>query len=456
MAPAAQPAEARNVNDDASVKEGVSGEPALTDEAAAESAAAPEVGTAIAPAAAPAIGPPLWLLMELTYRCPLHCVFCYNPTDFANTGPELATDDWLRVLREARALGAVQLGLSGGEPLARDDLEILVAEAHSLGYYSNLITSGIGMTEERIAALKRAGLDHIQLSFQDSSREMNDFLSSTRTFELKARVAGLIRKYEYPMVLNVVLHRLNIDHVEEILDMAERMGADYVELANTQYYGWAWLNRDRLLPTRDQLQRAQAALERFRARPGQKAKAFFVVPDYFETRPKACMSGLGSVFLAVTPDGTALPCHAARMLPGLTFPNVRDQSIRGIWYDSAGFNHFRGFHWMKEPCRGCPEKTRDFGGCRCQAYLLTGDAANADPVCDRSPYHHLVTEAVAAAESQAASGAANAGVPGGVKRGGTPGPGGCEAGATDAEKPLVFRDHRISIPVVVAAGVREP
>jgi len=387
------------VNDDASVSEVLAREPSLADE--------PTVESAVAPMEAPAIGPPLWLLMELTYKCPLHCVFCYNPTDFATTGPELATEDWLRVLREARALGAVQLGLSGGEPLARDDLEIIVAEAHSLGYYSNLITSGVGMTEERIAALKRAGLDHIQLSFQDSSREMNDFLSSTRTFELKARVAGLIRKYEYPMVLNVVLHRLNIDHVEEILEMAQRMGAEYVELANTQYYGWAWLNRDRLLPTRDQVQRAQAALERFRARPGQempgqKIKAFFVVPDYFETRPKACMNGLGSVFLTVTPDGTALPCHAARMLPGLTFPNVRTESIRSIWYDSPGFNHFRGFQWMKEPCRSCPEKTRDFGGCRCQAYLLTGDAANADPVCDRSAHHHLVTEAVAAAEAEVA------------------------------------------------------
>ena len=381
------------------------------------------------------IGPPLWLLMELTYKCPLHCVFCYNPTDFATTGPELATEDWLRVLREARALGAVQLGLSGGEPLARDDLEIIVSEAHSLGYYSNLITSGVGMTEERIATLKRAGLDHIQLSFQDSSREMNDFLSSTRTFELKARVADLIRKYEYPMVLNVVLHRLNIDHVEEILEMAERMGAEYVELANTQYYGWAWLNRDRLLPTRAQLQRAEAAVERFRARSGRKI--YFVVPDYFETRPKACMNGLGSVFLTVTPDGTALPCHAARMLPGLTFPNVRTESVKSIWYDSEGFNHFRGSGWMKEPCLSCPEKTRDFGGCRCQAYLLTGDAANADPVCDLSPHHHLVTEAVAAAEAEAARRAGRAS--------------GADA-QPDGQKPLVFRDHRISIPVVVAGG----
>ncbi|HWF97737.1 MAG TPA: radical SAM protein, partial [Steroidobacteraceae bacterium] len=240
-------------------------------------------------------GPPLWLLLELTYRCPLHCVFCYNPTDFSTVGPELETAEWLRVLEEARALGAVQLGLSGGEPLAREDLEILVAAAHRLGFYTNLITSGVGLTETRLAALKEAGLDHIQLSFQDSTRRMNDFLSSTRTFELKSRVAALIRKYRYPMVLNVVLHRLNIDHVEEILGMAERMGADYVELANTQYYGWAWRNRAWLLPSRAQLQRAEEATARFRARVGPRIRVFFVVPDYFETRPKPCMSGLGRV-----------------------------------------------------------------------------------------------------------------------------------------------------------------
>jgi pyrroloquinoline quinone biosynthesis protein E len=368
------------------------------------------------------VGPPLWLLLELTYRCPLHCVFCYNPTDFAATGAELPTAEWLRVLREARALGAVQLGLSGGEPLAREDLEPIVAEAHALGFYSNLITSGVGMTEERIGALKRAGLDHIQLSFQDSTREMNDFLSSTRTFGLKAKVAELIRRYDYPMVLNVVLHRLNIDHVGEILTMAERMGAQYVELANTQYYGWAWLNRAHLLPSRAQLTRAEAVTRAFRERVGSRMQIYFVVPDYFETRPKACMNGLGSVFLAVTPDGTALPCHAARMLPGLEFPNVRTHDMRSIWYESVAFNHFRGEAWMKEPCRSCPERGRDFGGCRCQAYLLTGDAANADPVCELSPHHTKVTAAVAEAESAVA-----------------------DAGAGPA--PLVFRDHRISIVV---------
>jgi len=368
---------------------------------------------------------PLALIAEITHRCPLHCVFCYNPTDFASTGPELGTEDWIRVLREARALGAVQLGLSGGEPLVREDLEPIVAQAHTLGFYINLITSGVGMTEARIRSLKAAGLDHIQLSFQDSTRELNDFLSSTRTFELKSKVAGLIRQYGYPMVLNVVLHRLNIDHVGEILEMAERMGAQYVELANTQYYGWAWLNREHLLPSRAQLERAEETTRRFRERIGGRMQIYFVVPDYFETRPKACMSGLGSVFLAVAPDGTAMPCHAARMLPGLQLPNVRESDIRTVWHDSPAFNRFRGEAWMKEPCRSCPERTRDFGGCRCQAYLLTGDADNADPVCDLSPYHHRVTEAVARAELAGAAAA------GGVR-----------------EQVLVFRDHRTSIPVV--------
>ena len=372
--------------------------------------------------AVPRPGPPLWLLLELTYRCPLHCVFCYNPTNLAQTGAELATEDWLRVLRQARELGAVQLGLSGGEPLARDDLEDIVAEAHSLGYYVNLITSGVGMTEQRIAALKEAGLDHIQLSFQDSTREVNDFLSSTRTFELKSRVAAMIKRHDYPMVLNVVLHRLNIDHVEQILDMADRLGAEYLELANTQYYGWAWKNRDSLLPSRDQVRRAEAATARFRERVGARMQVYFVVPDYFETRPKPCMNGLGSVFLTVTPDGAALPCHAARMLPGLEFPDVREASIAEIWYESQAFNRFRGDAWMKEPCRSCPEKARDFGGCRCQAYLLTGDPANADPVCALSPHHHLVSEAVERAERAVAAGNAAAGA---------------------VEKPvLFFRDHR--------------
>lgn len=343
-------------------------------------------------------GNPLWLLAEVTYKCPLHCVFCYNPTDYSQYGAELSTEEWLKVLRQGRELGATQLGLSGGEPLMRDDLEIIIAEARKLGYYSNLITSGIGLTEKRIAAFKEGGLDHIQLSFQDSTRETNDFLSSTKTFELKNKVAQLIKKYDYPMVFNCVMHRMNLDHTQQILEMAEAMGAEYVELANTQYYAWAYENKEQLLPTRDQLKRAEEVTNKFRERVGDKMKIYFVVPDYHATRPKACMNGWGSVFVTITSDGVVLPCHEARMLPGLEFPNVREHDLRWIWYDSPAFNAYRGDSWMKEPCRTCPEKEKDFGGCRCQAYMLTGDATNADPVCDLSPHHHLVTAAVEKAD----------------------------------------------------------
>jgi pyrroloquinoline quinone biosynthesis protein E len=333
------------------------------------------------------IGPPLWLLAELTYRCPLHCVFCYNPVDFAKHEDELATADWMRVLREARAIGAVQCGFSGGEPLQRNDLELLVGEAHKLGYYTNLITSGIGLNEQRIAWLKEAGLDHIQLSFQDSTREVNDFLSSTRTFDLKRRAAELIKGHGYSMVMNCVIHRLNIDHIDRIIELAVELEADYLELANTQFYSWAHLNRDQLLPSREQVMRAEATTNRWREKLGKKMKLFFVVPDYYESRPKKCMNGWGNVFLTVAPDGVALPCHTARMLPGLAFPSVREHGIREIWYESEGFNRYRGTGWMKEPCASCPEREKDFGGCRCQAYMLAQDPAAADPVCDKSPRH---------------------------------------------------------------------
>jgi pyrroloquinoline quinone biosynthesis protein E len=344
---------------------------------------------------------PLWLLAEITYRCPLHCVFCYNPVDYTRYGEELTTEEWLRVLHEARKMGAAQLGFSGGEPLVRDDLEILVAEAHKLGYYTNLITSGVGLSEERIDAFKQGGLDHIQLSFQDSTQELNDFLTHTRTFDLKERVMRAVRARGYPTVLNVVLHRLNIDHIEQILAMAEAMGVEYLELANTQYYAWALKNRDHLLPTLEQLERAEAVTNAFRERIGNRMRIFFVVPDYYAKRPKACMNGWGSVFLTIAADGVALPCHEARALPGLTFPNVRDAGLDWIWNESPGFNAYRGDAWMKEPCRTCPDKTRDFGGCRCQAFLLTGDATNADPACELSPHHHVVEEAAQRAKQTA-------------------------------------------------------
>jgi pyrroloquinoline quinone biosynthesis protein E len=346
----------------------------------------------------PPIAAPLWLLAELTYRCPLHCAFCYNPLNYANQRAELSTAQWFDVMRQARKLGAAQLGFSGGEPLLRDDLEELVGEGRRLGFYTNLITSGVGLTEPRLARMKELGLDHIQLSFQDSTREMNDFLSSTRTFDLKSRVARLIRQYDYPMVLNVVLHRFNLDHVGKIIEMALAMGVEYLELANTQYYGWGLANRAQLMPTREQVVRAEAVVNEYRARIGNQVRILFVVPDYFEERPKACMNGWGSVFLGIAPDGTALPCHAARSLPGIAFPNVRDYSVHDIWYASGAFNRYRGDAWMKSPCQGCPEKDKDFGGCRCQAYALTGDAENTDPVCAKSPRHAEVQAIVMQAQ----------------------------------------------------------
>ena len=351
-------------------------------------------------AAAVTIKPPYWLLAELTYRCPLHCAFCYNPINYDAVRNELSTAEWISVLRQARALGAVQLGFSGGEPLLRDDLEELVDEAHRLGFYTNLITSGVGLTEPRIAALKEAGLDHIQLSFQDSTKELNDFLSSTKTFDLKKKVALLIKKYDYPMVLNCVLHRHNLPHIDKIIEMALELDAEYLELANTQYYGWAMKNRQQLMPTHEQLRTAEAVVATYREKIGKRCQLLFVVPDYFEDRPKACMNGWGSVFLGVAPDGIALPCHNARDLPNLQLPSVRDMSIQQIWQDSTAFNAFRGDDWMQEPCRSCDEKSKDFGGCRCQAFMLAGDAAATDPVCSKSPLRGRVDQAIIMAARQ--------------------------------------------------------
>jgi len=336
----------------------------------------------------------LWLLAELTYRCPLHCTFCSNPVDYASRTAELNTAQWCQVFTQARELGAVQLGLSGGEPLLRKDLEALVAHAHSLGFYTNLITSGVGLTDARLAALREAGLDHIQLSFQDSTRELNDFLTSTRTFDLKQRVARLIKAHGYPMVMNCVLHRHNLPHVGAIIEMALEMGAEYLELANTQYYGWAWENRLALMPTQEQLHTAEAVVNEYRARIGKQCQLLFVVPDYFELRPKKCMNGWGTTFLGVAPDGAALPCHSARMLPGLELPNVTTQTLREIWTESEAFRRFRGTSWMPEPCRSCDHREEDYGGCRCQAFLLTGDTAATDPVCEHSGAHGIVNEIV--------------------------------------------------------------
>lgn len=343
---------------------------------------------------------PLWLLAELTYSCPLQCPYCSNPVRLGERSRELTTDEWLRVLAEARRLGAIQLGLSGGEPLLRRDLEEIVAEARRLGYYTNLLTSGMGMDEARIGALKAAGLDHIQVSFQADDADLNNRLAGTDSYQHKVEVARLVKAYGYPMVLNIVMHRHNLDHMREILDMSLDLEADYVELANAQYYGWALVNRSYLLPTREQLQRAEAIAHDYQARFGDRMKIYFVVPDYFEGRPKPCMNGWGRIFLSVAPDGTALPCHAAADLPGLELPNVRDHSLEWIWHDSPDFNRFRGEAWMQQPCAGCDERAGCFGGCHCQAYLLTGDAAAADPACSRSPSHEVILQAVERAAGQ--------------------------------------------------------
>lgn len=339
-------------------------------------------------------GKPLWLLAELTYRCPLQCPYCSNPVEIAKYKDELDTADWIRVLKEARKMGATQLGLSGGEPLVRQDLEEIIAEARQMGYYSNLITSGVGMDEARVAAFKEAGLDHIQISFQASNEELNNYLGGTESFKHKIEMARVVKKYEYPMVLNIVIHRQNIDQMKDILDMTVALKADYVELASTQYYGWSKINAEHLLPTRSQLEKAEKIAHEYQELMKDKMRIIYVVPDYYEERPKACMNGWGSIFLTIAPDGSALPCHAAAQLPGLTFPNVKTMSIEDIWEKSDTFNKFRGFDWMQEPCRSCDEKEKDFGGCRCQAYMLTGDATAADPVCAKSPHHQQLVDEV--------------------------------------------------------------
>lgn len=348
----------------------------------------------------PLVSRPLWLLAELTYRCPLQCAYCSNPLDYAQHKGELSTEEWLRVLSEGRKLGAVQLGFSGGEPLVRQDLEILIKEARSMGYYTNLITSTIGMDIDRVAALKKAGLDHIQISFQASSAELNDLIAGTESFEHKKTIAQEVKKQGFGMVLNFVIHKGNIDYIEQMLQLAISLEADYVELASSQYYGFALLNREHLLPSKEQVEQAEAIAHRYQAEQKGKMKIYYIIPDYYEKRPKPCMNGWGKVFLTIAPDGTALPCHSARLLPGIEFPNVKEHDLKHIWYESPSFNRFRGDKWMKEPCRTCPEKEKDFGGCRCQAYLLSGDAEQADPVCDKSPHHHLITEAITQASSQ--------------------------------------------------------
>lgn len=346
------------------------------------------------------LGMPLWLVVELTYKCPLKCPWCSNPVEFERYRNELSTEEWKTVLRDGRKLGALQLGFTGGEPMLRRDLEELVEEADRLGYYTNLITSGVGLTVDRLRALKAAGLKQVQLSLQAPDRRLNEALVGLDVFDHKIDIARAIKAEGLPMVLNIPISRYNIERTKEFIELAEDLGVEYVEFANLQYYNWALLNRAELLPTREQIERSERLVQEARQRLGKKLTIYFVVPDYYDDRPKACMNGWGAIHLTIAPDGTALPCQEARLIETIDFPNVRERDLAWIWRESPAFQTFRGDSWMKDPCRSCPEKERDFGGCRCQAFLLTGDAANTDPVCAKSPNRSIIDKLVGCAKRE--------------------------------------------------------
>ena len=336
---------------------------------------------------------PYALLAELTYRCPLHCPYCSNPVRAAES-VELDSEEWKQVIREAGTLGVLQVGFSGGEPLQRKDLEVLIQVARETGLYTNLITSGMGLTERRAKQLAATGLDNIQLSFQAAEGELADRIAGVRNaHDQKLRVAMLVQKTGVALSLNVVLHRFNIDRLRQIIELAEQLGATRLELASTQYYGWANRNRPILMPTRIQVEAAARVARAERKRLMGRIEILYVLPDYFTNRPKPCMNGLGRRYLTINPAGFVLPCPTAWEIPGIRFDTVRERSLAWIWKMSESFNRFRGTEWMPDPCRSCPQKEIDFGGCRCQAALLTGNPSNADPVCEFSPHHRLVREA---------------------------------------------------------------
>ena len=343
---------------------------------------------------------PFGLLAELTYQCPLHCPYCSNPTVIRKNSTELTTGEWKRVLGEAWSMGVLHVLFSGGEPLQRTDMEELVAEAGRLGLYSNLITSALGFSKERGRKLKEAGLDSIQISFQSSEPGLADEIAGTKAHQRKLEAAGIARDLGLPLTVNVVLHRANIGQVEALVQMAEGLGAHRLELANTQYYGWAFQNQNALLPTREQVEKAAQEGARARARLKGKMDVIYVIPDYYSTRPKPCMNGWGKRYLTVNPLGDVLPCPTSGGIPGLTFENIRYKSLDWIWRESEAFNRFRGTEWLPEPCKSCPEKEADFGGCRCQAALLTGDGAKTDPACELSPDRGRLAERVAAAQGR--------------------------------------------------------
>ncbi len=342
---------------------------------------------------------PLALIAEVTHRCPLHCVYCSNPVQLVATKAELSTEEWIRVFQEASRLGVLHLHLTGGEPAARTDLKDLIAGARQAGLYTNLITSGLGLPEARLAELVEAGLDHIQLSFQDSREEPARWIAGAKGHAYKVVLADKIRQLPVAFTVNLVVHRQNLDHIDEMIAFIEQLRPERIEIAHAQYYGWALKNRDTLLPTPQQLENCLRAVEQAQQRLTGKIRIDSVVPDYYARYPKACMGGWGRRLMLIDPSGQALPCHAAGVIPGMEFDNVRQHPLEWIWQESAAFQRFRGEEWMPEPCKSCDRRTEDFGGCRCQALLLTGDATATDPVCSLSPDHHLIEVARAAAKS---------------------------------------------------------
>lgn len=343
---------------------------------------------------------PYALLAEVTYRCPLHCPYCSNPLQ-QGSGSELTSAEWARVLEEAAALGVLQVGFSGGEPLARHDLGEVIAAARAAGLFTNVLTSGVGLTATRLAELRSSGLDSIQLSLQADEANLADSIAGTRAHRIKLDAARLIKEAGLPLSLNVVLHRQNLDRLPQILSLAEKLGAQRLELANTQYYGWALKNRAHLLPTKAQVDTARGVAEAAQKRLAGRVDIFYVLPDYYETRPKPCLAGWGRRYLTVNPLGDVLPCPTAFSIPDLALPNVRHHSLQWIWKESDAFNRFRGTAWMPEPCQSCDRREIDFGGCRCQAALLLGDTTATDPVCTLSPRHQVVEDIVSSLQHPA-------------------------------------------------------
>jgi pyrroloquinoline quinone biosynthesis protein E len=343
---------------------------------------------------------PYNLVAELTYRCPLRCAYCSNPVAYREVRDGLDTQAWCRVFGEAAALGAVHVGLTGGEPTLRTDLAELVRGAAAAGLYAHLVTAGTTLSAEGLAALRGAGLRSVQLSLQDVQARAADAIAGAPVFERKLAFARWVRESGLPLTLNVVLHRGNLGRVREIVALARELRAERLELANAQYHGWALVNRDALLPTRAQLEAAARDVEALR-REAARPEILFVLPDYLAGRPKPCMGGWGRRTLVVAPDGRVLPCQAAAEIPGLEFWNAGVTPLAACWADAPGMNAFRGEAWMPEPCRSCPERARDFGGCRCQAFRLTGDAAATDPACELAPQHARVVAARRAAQREA-------------------------------------------------------